>query len=220
MAGLICVSCIEPDLAACRAALVGLDFAELRLDALAVEPAQLAALFAGHPRLVATCRPGRGRTAEQRAELLRAAAAAGAAYLDVDLDDPPALRMAAAVAARRCGCELIVSHHDFQATPDAARLRQLRQACFAAGAGLAKIACTPAGPRDNARLLGLLDSARPTVVVGMGPAGRPTRLLAPLLGAPFTYASLRPESPAAPGQIDHLRLRRWLDAMAAPGGLA
>ncbi len=220
MAGLICVSLVEPDLAACREALAGLDFAELRLDALAAEPAQLAGLMAGHPRLVVTCRPGRGRTDDQRADLLRAAAAAGAAYLDVDLDDPPALRTAAAAAARRCGCELIVSHHDFQATPDAARLRQLRQACFAAGAGLAKIACTPAGPRDNARLLGLLDSARPTLVVGMGRVGRPTRLLAPLLGAPFTYASRHPERPAAPGQIDHVRLRRWLDDIAALEGLA
>ena len=77
-------------------------------------------------------------------------------------------------------------------------------------ADLAKIACLVTRPSDNARLLGLLDSGRAILVAGMGPLGAVTRLAAPLLGSPFTYASLSEDAAAAPGQVPAELLDRLL----------
>lgn len=210
---MICVSLSGPSALDCRQSLAGLEFAEIRLDAMDLSPSEVADLFACHPKLVATCRPGRGRSDAQRRALLEAALDAGAAYLDMELEAPAALREPLAARARAAGCRLIISHHDHRSTPAGPDLRALREACFAAGADLAKVACAVETPRDVARLLGLLDDPAPTVVVGMGRLGAVSRLAAPLLGAPFTYACLEPGRETAPGQLDHRRLARLLSEL-------
>ena len=68
--------------------------------------------------------------------------------------------------------------------------------------------------RDNARLLGLLDDSKKIVVIGMGDKGRITRIAAPLLGSPFTFASLSKGKETAPGQIDKEKLEALLRNIA------
>ncbi|HOX44201.1 MAG TPA: type I 3-dehydroquinate dehydratase [Myxococcota bacterium] len=217
MGGDICVSLRPPTLAAARAALAalaaeGLRLAELRLDDLAASPAEVRALCGAPLALVATCRPG-GAASGRRAELLEAALAGGAAFLDLELETPPSERAPLVALARGLGRKLIVSSHDHAGTPPAAELARRREACFEAGADVAKLACLVRAPLDNLRLLALLDDPRPVVVAGMGPLGRVSRVLAPLLGAPFTYASAAPGQETAPGQLDHRALRRLLEEL-------
>ena len=100
-----------------------------------------------------------------------------------------------------------MSHHDYERTPERPALEACVSACFEAGADIAKIACTVRSDRENARLLALLDTDREIVVVGMGEKGKLTRILAPLLGSPFTYASLSQGKETADGQIDKETLR-------------
>ena len=79
----------------------------------------------------------------------------------------------------------------------------------AEGADIAKIACKVHSERDNIRLLGLLDrekSGGELVVVGMGEQGRITRIVAPFLGSPFTYASLAEGKETAVGQVSKNKL--------------
>lgn len=209
---MICVSLTGPGAADCTRELGGLDFAEIRLDLVTAGEDQIRALFGSHPRLIATCRPGPRPDAERFA-LLLAAVEAGAAYVDLELEAEPGGRDRIAAAARRRGCQVIVSHHDHAATPGDAVLRELIERCFAAGADIAKLACAVRQPADAARLLALLGQDRPVVVIGMGSLGAVTRLAGPLLGAPFTYASLRPGRESAPGQIDHRRLARLLEEL-------
>jgi len=52
------------------------------------------------------------------------------------------------------------------------------------------------------------------IALGLGPAGVVTRLAAPLLGAPFTYTSLRPGRETADGQLDWLTMDRILRRVA------
>jgi 3-dehydroquinate dehydratase-1 len=113
---------------------------------------------------------------------------------------------------------VIVSHHDYERTPERPALEACVSACFEAGADIAKIACMIRSDRESARLLALLDTDREIVVVGMGERGKLTRILAPLLGSPFTYASLSQGKETADGQIDRKTLRELLRTVTAKTG--
>lgn len=194
-----------------RSRLRNLAFAEVRLDALRNPGEDLSPLFQGKRRIIATCREGRleGRA---RVEVLRRAIDAGARCVDIELETPPRLRAALARHAERKGAELIVSSH-LDHTPSPAKLRRLIDRCFAAGASIAKIACTVNAPGDNAALLGLLACGKPLVVVGLGKLGLPTRLLAPLLGAEFTFALPDGCRPNALGQLPYSKTLQAIEAL-------
>jgi 3-dehydroquinate dehydratase I len=198
---MICVSLAEESLEACLSALQDVDFAEIRLDRMHLSPDNVSTLFSSHRRLIATCRPGQFAERDQKL-LLLAAIDAGAAYVDVEVESERAYREEIIGKAKSHGCSVIVSFHDFEQTPDRRKLEAMLSRCFRAGADIAKIACTARSDRDNARLLGLLDGEKKVVVVAMGERGRITRIVAPLLGSPFTFASLRPGKETAEGQID------------------
>jgi 3-dehydroquinate dehydratase type I len=195
-----CVSLAEPSVAETIRALRGRRFAEVRLDAIKdLNEEGVKSIFSRSIRLIATFRPG--RVAESaRLRFLGLAAEAGAAYVDIEIE---ALGRARALvgAARKNGCRVIVSYHNERATPSRAALRRRINRAFAAGADLVKIACLSRGPRDNARLLGLLDDPRPMIAIGMGKDGTVTRIAAPLLGSPFTYASPAAGRETAAGQV-------------------
>lgn len=196
---MICVSLDEPDPRRLPGLLDGLELAEVRLDALTEIPRDLTPIFDRPTATVATMRPGR-HDDELRSATLVAAIAAGATYVDVELDAPGELRARVLAAAHARGCRAIVSHHDHRRTPSRRELSRITAACFAAGADIAKVACLARTMAEAARLLGLLDDPRPVIPIGMGPAGRATRVVAPLLGAPFTYAAAAPGRETAPGQ--------------------
>jgi 3-dehydroquinate dehydratase-1 len=213
----ICVSIMERTKEATLAALCGVEFAEVRLDALPPSAEDAREIFRAHPRLIATMRPG-PHPDEQRLTVLAAAIGAGAAYVDIELDSPTILREGVLAEARRHGCEVIVSHHDHERTPGREELVRIVGECFAAGADIAKVACRADSARDAARILGLLDDGRPIVAIGMGRMGRMTRVVAPLLGSPFTYASRGAGAETAEGQLDEGTLRRILREIEDAGG--
>jgi 3-dehydroquinate dehydratase-1 len=208
---MICVSLAEPTADACLRALEGLDFAEIRLDKMRVGIGGVKKIFSAHPRLIATYRPGGSEMSEKkRRRLLLAAIEAGAAYLDIELEAEARFKEKVVRAARAANCQVIVSHHNFKKTPARAKLEKIIEMAFASGANIAKIACRVHTPRDNARLLGLLDGGRPLIIVGMGKKGGLTRIAAPLLGSLFTYASLGTGKETADGQLDAAALERIL----------
>jgi 3-dehydroquinate dehydratase I len=202
---MICVSIAEPTVETALEALEGIDFAEIRIDRMSIGEEGIMTIFASGHRLVATCRPGNVPEAARK-RLLLAAVEAGAAYVDVEIESEEGFRAAVVGAAKLAGCRVIVSHHDFAKTPSRGELREIVDRCFEAGADVAKIACRVGSDGDNARLLGLLDDARPVVVMGLGTLGAKTRFMAPLLGAPFVYASRGRGLETAEGQIEHRKL--------------
>lgn len=217
MSSKICVSLAERTADECVAALKCVDFAEVRLDSMSVTADDVAHIFSSHSALIATCRPG-GRTDAERKELLIAAIEAGAKFVDVELESDEQYRNAIVTLARARGCRVIVSFHDYEKTPERQALERLVSSCFQSGADIAKIACVVQSQRDAARLLSLLDTARHVVVAGMGKHGRAMRLIAPLLGSPFTYASFAPGKETADGQIDRETLEELLQVLTARTG--
>ena len=217
VSSMICVSLAEPSVPACRALLKGLTFAEIRMDKMQLTPNDVPGLFSRARTVIATCRPG-GQSDEERKRLLMTAITSGAAFVDVEIESGTAYREEIVAEARSHGCRVIVSHHDYERTPERPALEACVSACFEAGADIAKIACMVRSDRENARLLALLDTDRKIVVVGMGEKGKLTRMLAPLLGSPFTYASLSEGKETADGQIDRETLEELLRRITAKAG--
>jgi 3-dehydroquinate dehydratase-1 len=216
---LICVSIAEPTVERCLETLQGLDFAEVRIDGMDVTIDDVKRIFSRPVKLVATYMPGPGAKTDKivdddaRKELLMAAIEAGARYVDVDVQADEVYKRDIIQKAKMHGCKVIISFHDFQATPEKRKLEEIAALCFKEGADIAKIACKVNTVKDNIRLLGLLDKEEyhgRTVVIGMGKKGRITRITAPLLGSPFTFASIVKGKETAAGQIEKNILREMM----------
>jgi len=193
--------------------LEGLELAEVRLDTMDVDPVSVRAIFSMPLRLVATCRPGRYGNAE-RLGLFSNAMEAGASYVDVETDAAPGFREEIGKLASRHNTQVIVSYHNYAETPAEGLLRKMVRDAFSSGAHLVKIACMVNRPDENLRLLGLLGMKAHTgrlIVVGMGEAGRVTRVAAVFLGSPFTYACHDDDKPYAPGQMSVRRLKKTME---------
>jgi len=143
---------------------------------------------------------------------MAAAIEAGASYIDIDLHSEIEYRQSLVRLARKHGCRVIISFHDQQGTPARFELKGIVRRCLDAGAEIVKIACRVLRVQDNAKLIGLLDSEVPMVVAGMGRAGRITRIVGPLLGSLFSYASLERGAETASGQIDLETLQELMEA--------
>ncbi len=193
-----------------------LDAIEIRLDLLgaATGSAKLPAL---RTPVIATARHPReggapGLTSSQRSSLYRGALGIARA---IDVELASLAEMAAVVAeARAADLLVILSVHDFQKTPDPARMRGLMLRAMDAGADVFKIAVTPRGPRDLGALIELLDRPPlPVAAMGMGPYGKLSRLLCGSCGSVLNYGWI--ERAAASGQWPAAEMRRLLDEMAS-----
>jgi len=198
---MICTSIAEPTIEKCLEALKGLNFAEIRLDKMLIETKEVERIFSLPKKLIATCRPNAKADSEQKS-LLIAAIEAGASFVDIEIDADDKYRAEIVQKAHASGCQVIISYHNYEKTPDRAELMHSVKSCFDSGADIAKIACQVHSQKDNSRLLGLLEYERRLIVTGMGNKGKICRIIAPLLGSPFTYASQETGKETAPGQLD------------------
>lgn len=179
-------------------------FAEIRIDLLELTPNELQSIFQSHKNLIATCRPAKYSEVE-RAEILMNALRWGAAFVDVEIETDAEWRQPIIELAHELQRKVVVSYHNFKATPNPEELNQIVESLYAAGADFAKIACMVQAPEDNARILGLYANFEKLIAIGMGSGGIITRVIAPLMGAPFTFASLE-GTEIVPGQLDEKQL--------------
>jgi 3-dehydroquinate dehydratase-1 len=194
--------------------LSGIEAVELRLDLMGASIGELPVIIglaaAVVPRIIITCRPGR-MVERERVALLCESARLGIWAVDIEIDAPLPSRAAVVAAARSHGRTVIVSYHDHERTPSRQALCRITRRAFAAGADIVKIACRVRIPADSATLLGLLDvetASGRIAVLGMGPAGRLVRVVAPLLGSPLAYVSLREGLETADGQLTRDEIAR------------
>jgi len=184
---------------------------EVRADSLPCPPlpAELSSL--PHPVILTVRRFDEGGTrpladATRLALYLELLPAADA--VDLEIKSLRALREVAAAAAR-AGKFLILSHHDFNATPTLARLRTIAARARDEGADIVKIATKTETAADIARLLTLLDESRaPLAIMGMGTLGRAARLLFARAGSVLNYGWL--DKPQVPGQWSAIEFRDLL----------
>ena len=182
-----------------RDAVADADLVELRLDSVA-DPDVAAALANRRLPVVVTCRAkwegGHFQgSEEERRTILDCALRQGAEYVDVEFS----AGFARDLIASSAGMRVVVSSHDFEGVPGdlLERVRAMR----GMGAGMVKVAVMSRSLSDNLHLLGL-ERAPNTVLIGMGTAGLPTRVLAAHFHSQWSYAG----DGHAPGQISAARM--------------
>jgi 3-dehydroquinate dehydratase-1 len=146
-------------------------------------------------------------------ELLTAAILAGANYVDIEMEAPRSQQEVLIKLAREHRCKVIISYHNFQETPGLRELYKIVDRCYDLGADVAKVATLVKTSKDCAHLLSLYSADKPVVVLGMGTEGKITRIMAPLLGAEFTFAAMDEGEATAPGQITYTRMKSILDLL-------
>jgi len=155
-----------------------------------------------------------GRFAGDEGERLRRfrAALLAASWVDVEDDSPLVEEVAAALAARPGGGQLVISHHDFVATPPLDVLLQIADRCHAQPGAIAKLATTVTGDADRDTLFELL-ARRPgrTCVIGMA-ASSGLRIELAARGSLLAYGYL--DAPTAPGQLSAKETSRRLAAVS------
>jgi 3-dehydroquinate dehydratase/shikimate dehydrogenase len=223
--------------AAARAAELGADLIEYRLDRLVdagqgrditdlVQASALPCIITVRP----TWEGGHCDADDATRAAVFQAACAGVrkpAYLDLELvsyQRSPQLRECVEklvdhpgqITATSTG--LILSSHDFQGRP-ADLLQRLEAMTQAPACRVIKLAWLARSLRDNLEAFEIIQQQyKPTIALCMGEFGLPSRVLAKKFGALLTFAALDEDSNTAPGQptlADLKRLYRWDHLTAA-----
>ena len=139
-------------------------------------------------------------TEARRIEGLLQAIGLGAQIVDIEFRTKN-LENIVPMVKKRVKC--LLSFHDFEKTPPYEELKKIVQGQIKAGADICKVVTTAKTFEDNLSVLQLIADFPNTKVVSfaMGTEGQISRVLSPLAGADFTYASIATGKESAPGQI-------------------
>jgi len=143
----------------------------------------------------------------ERLKTLHDAVGLGAAIIDVELATP-ALDDIIRDIRKKAKC--LISYHNFKNTPSLDNLRQIVSRQLAAGADICKVVTTACSFADNLVVLKLVaefSSTKNIVSFAMGAKGQISRILCPLVGGYFIYASVGEGKESAEGQITVKDLR-------------
>jgi 3-dehydroquinate dehydratase-1 len=206
----ICVALISNDLAALDAVAPLADIFEVRIDLIGADWRQVAERlnkpWIACARLAAEGGRWKGKESE-RIQVLRDAVALGASIIDVELATP---NLANFIKETRGRAQILISYHNVKETPPLESLRRIVEQKLEAGADICKVVTTARSFADNLTVLKLItefSSKKKIVSFAMGEKGQLSRILCPLAGGSFTYASLGEGKESAEGQItaEHLR---------------
>jgi 3-dehydroquinate dehydratase I len=154
---------------------------------------------------------------EQVVALYRAVCASGHVdLLDFEMGNDAAHVAAVRQAAHSAGLQLVLSFHDFNATPTAEALLAHFAQAQSLGADVAKVAVMPRSTDDVLTLLSATERASrslsiPVVSMSMGPLGAVTRACGWTFGSAMTFAV--GEGSSAPGQMPIEDIRQAIDIL-------
>jgi 3-dehydroquinate dehydratase-1 len=141
-------------------------------------------------------------TETERQKILIDAAKNGFAYVDVELGTPNQTELIRKL--HQAGAKVIVSFHDFEQTPSLTKLGTVLNEEVALGADVCKIITTARTVKDNLTVLDFVSQVSKKVKLvcfAMGELGKHSRLISPVFGAFFTFASLDEKRKTAKGQL-------------------
>lgn len=200
------------------------DCVEFRMD-LADEPLAALETYDGQLPILATNRSveeGGAASGPSRLESLAEVCAFDAvAAVDVELASVVAGDVEEVQSAAADGdVSVVVSAHDFEATPSQSEIETILRQAGRAG-DVAKFASTAADLDDALSLLSatrtLTTGGAKVATMAMGAAGSHTRAVAPVYGSKIGYAPVDPDRATAPGQYDLRTLRNLVDTLSTSG---
>ena len=207
---------------ATRALAAGADCIELRIDRLPTndDVAELIRRIEA-PHVVACRTPAFGGTFErsetERIERLETAVEEGATAIDIESLTDPKLRDRLIDTARAHGTPVLIGYENMSKTPPTEEIVRNLKGVAELGPDLVKLAVRARSYDD---LLVVLETALemrtflnvPFAAIALGPYGAPSRPLACLLGASFTYCAI--EGGGVPGQLTVTETREVMKTLS------
>ena len=200
----------------------GADIVELRIDRLSDSNAvQELVQRAGVPHIVACRTPQFGGffsgTENERIEQLQAAVHAGATAVDIEFFTEPALRSQLLRSARERNVPVLIGYENMKETPNLSDLKQGLHDVAALGPDLIKLAVRALSYEDLLTVLSVALEARsfldvPFAAIALGAHGAPSRPMACVLGASFTYCAVEPGT--VPGQLTIQETRDLINSIS------
>jgi 3-dehydroquinate dehydratase type I len=144
----------------------------------------------------------------KRQQTLLNAAKSEFEYVDFDLSSTKDKETISKL--KQLGVKPIVSYHKFDGTLTVQEMHKVLEEEIDSGASVCKIVATAKQIEDNLPILNFVSTASnkaKLVCFCMGEHGKVSRLLSPLFGAFFTYASLEQGSETAAGQLSINEMR-------------
>ncbi len=185
------------------------DFIEVRLDCL--ETSRKLSDFSASTKipLIATNKLQSEKgffvgTESERQQTLLNAAKSGFEYVDVDLSSPKHIETISQL--KQLGTKTIVSYHKFDGALSVSAMENILDKEIATGASICKIVTTAKQVEDNLPALSFVSfasSKAKLVCFCMGEHGKISRLLSPVFGAFFTFASLEDGQRNRSGTDEH-----------------
>jgi 3-dehydroquinate dehydratase type I len=149
-----------------------------------------------------------GGTESERQQTLVNAVKNGFEYVDVDLLSPKHKESISQL--KLLGAKPIVSYHKFDGALNVSAMEKVLDEEISSGASICKIVTTAKQVEDNLPALSFVSfasSKAELVCFCMGELGKVSRLLSPIFGAFFTFASLDAGGETAVGQMSIQEMR-------------
>jgi 3-dehydroquinate dehydratase-1 len=199
---LICVPIINNDIAAVKRIEAFADLFEVRIDLIGKSwqdiAVQLTRPWIACNRRVEEGGKSKGKEEDRIKELLHALKL-GAKIIDIELSTPGLAKVVKDIKGK---AECLISYHNNKETP-VEKLRDITRQQLDAGADICKVVTTARTFTDNVAILHLIQEFPGTKIVAfaMGTVGQISRVLCPMVGSYFTYASMAEGKESADGQI-------------------
>jgi 3-dehydroquinate dehydratase-1 len=131
----------------------------------------------------------------------------GAAIIDIELATPGVEKVVKEIKGK---AECILSYHNTKKSPTLKELKEILKREISTGADICKVITTARSFADNLAVLQLITEFPEAKIVAfaMGAMGQISRVLCPLVGGYFTYASIEEGRESAEGQVTVSELRK------------
>jgi 3-dehydroquinate dehydratase-1 len=199
----ICAAIVDADLSAIKIVEPLVDLFEVRIDLIGSAWREAAGRMK-KPWIACNRRAEeggkwKGSEARRIGELL-SALELGADFIDIELATADVSRIVKETGGK---AECILSYHDMKGTPPLKALKEVLEREINAGADICKVVTTARSFADNLTVLQLIKEFPKIKMVAfaMGAAGQLSRVLCPLVGGYFTYASITEGRESAEGQL-------------------
>ena len=206
---MICIPIVNDDPAALKKAGPLADFFEVRIDLIGKSWREVTGRLT-KPWLACNRRAEeggkwKGNEADRIKELL-SAINLGARIIDIELSTPGLAKVVKEIKGK---AQCLISYHNNKETPRE-KLREIVRQELDAGADICKVVTTARAFADNIAVLQLIKEFPGVKVVAfaMGEGGQISRVLSPLIGGCFTYASMTEGKESAAGQMTVEDLRK------------
>lgn len=175
---------------------------EIRKDLLNFTNEQYQFLFSSSKPSIATFRV-KNKDENQTIPFLKQSILWGANFVDIDYNTKPEIKKEIVDFAHQNNCQVIISYHDFETTPEQATMEHWIVDAQKQQADWVKIAVQTTCKSDLLKVISLYQKFENIIAFGMGKFGPISRLIALSFGAPFAYTSINKALQTAEGQLDY-----------------